>query len=245
MKDSINYTILRTGTKIKRALTVYQSIYSGSPGETHAHARIYRSPFLQNRLSSDEQIRNFRISKRHNPSPVLGSIQNVEMNMTNMASTCVVEHGCKPMSCTCFRWGASMTSWTCPNTKCTYDKQLQLGQQCPLYGKQAEGFDLSEFGKLLKQKRTFKKSTERRETRDSFEEESILPKMRFWKRQFLSFLPSIYLEMPRLWVRRPINSWGQQPCRKNTRVLPQKRINVTRELRDRVSRVVSLLCSPQ
>ena len=41
------------------------------------------------------------------------------------------------------------------------------GQQCPLCGKQAEGFDLSEFGNLLKQKRDFKKSIERSKKRET------------------------------------------------------------------------------
>jgi len=45
-----------------------------------------------------------------------------------------------------------MTSWTCPNTKCTYDMPLQSGQQCPLCREQAAGFNFSEFGNLLKQK---------------------------------------------------------------------------------------------
>ena len=45
-----------------------------------------------------------------------------------------------------------MTSWTCPNTKCTYDMPPQSGQQCPLCREQAAVFNFSEFGNLLKQK---------------------------------------------------------------------------------------------
>jgi len=48
---------------------------------------------------------------------------------------------------------------TCPNPKCPYDKQLQLGQQCPLCGKEAKEFNFNEFGDLLKDKNRFKKST--------------------------------------------------------------------------------------
>ena len=54
-----------------------------------------------------------------------------------------------------------MPKWTCPNTKCAYDKQLQPGQHCPLCGKEAKEFNFSEFGNLLKEKWGFKKSVER------------------------------------------------------------------------------------
>jgi ribosomal protein L37AE/L43A len=54
-----------------------------------------------------------------------------------------------------------MPACTCPNTKCTYDKQLQQGQHCPLCGREAKEFNFSEIGNLLKEKRGFKKSTER------------------------------------------------------------------------------------
>jgi ribosomal protein L37AE/L43A len=60
-----------------------------------------------------------------------------------------------------------MTSWTCPNTKCAFDKQLKQGQQCPLCERQAEGFDFSEFGDLLKEKRDFRKLTERNKKREA------------------------------------------------------------------------------
>jgi ribosomal protein L37AE/L43A len=55
----------------------------------------------------------------------------------------------------------NMLAWTCPNTKCTYDKQLQQGQHCPLCGKEAKGFKFSEFGNLLKEKWGFKRSVEK------------------------------------------------------------------------------------
>ena len=54
-----------------------------------------------------------------------------------------------------------MPKWTCPNTKCAYDKQLEPGQHCPLCGKEAKEFNFSEFGNLLKEKWDFKKSIER------------------------------------------------------------------------------------
>jgi len=67
-----------------------------------------------------------------------------------------------------------MPSWTCPNTKCTYDKQLQPGQTCPLCGQQAKGFDFSEFGNLLKEKWGLKKSKEKAE-----KQERISKKIKF------------------------------------------------------------------
>jgi DNA-directed RNA polymerase subunit M len=54
-----------------------------------------------------------------------------------------------------------MGSWTCPNTKCTYDKQLQPEQPCPLCGEQAKEFDSSELGNLWTQKWNLKKSIEK------------------------------------------------------------------------------------
>jgi DNA-directed RNA polymerase subunit M len=51
--------------------------------------------------------------------------------------------------------------WTCPNTQCTYDKELKSGQYCPLCGKEAQAFDFDEFGNLLKEKWNYKKSMEK------------------------------------------------------------------------------------
>ena len=53
-----------------------------------------------------------------------------------------------------------MSPWTWPNTKCTYDKQLQPGQRCPLCGKEAKEFKFGEFGNLMKEKDDFKKLVE-------------------------------------------------------------------------------------
>jgi len=54
-----------------------------------------------------------------------------------------------------------MGSWTCPNIKCTYDKQLQLRQRCPLCGEEAKEFNDSELANLWKQKWEYKKSIEK------------------------------------------------------------------------------------
>lgn len=50
---------------------------------------------------------------------------------------------------------------TCPNTKCTYDKNLKSGQHCPLCGKEAQVFDFDEYGILLKEKWQYKKKIEK------------------------------------------------------------------------------------
>jgi ribosomal protein L37AE/L43A len=67
-----------------------------------------------------------------------------------------------------------MPIWTCPNTRCTYDRQLQPGQRCPLCGKEAKEFEFSEFGDLLKEKWDFRKSMERTK-----EYERVLRRMKF------------------------------------------------------------------
>jgi ribosomal protein L37AE/L43A len=54
-----------------------------------------------------------------------------------------------------------MPARTCPNTKCTYDKNLKSGQHCPLCGKEAQAFNFDEFGILLKEKWQYKKKVEK------------------------------------------------------------------------------------
>jgi rubrerythrin len=54
-----------------------------------------------------------------------------------------------------------MDVWICPNPKCTYDKELQSGQKCPLCGEAAQEFTFSEIGNLLKQKWESRKGVER------------------------------------------------------------------------------------
>ena len=67
-----------------------------------------------------------------------------------------------------------MLSWTCPNPKCTYDKRLEPGQHCPLCGEEAKAFSFTEFGDILKEKWTLKKSIG-----GSKEQEKILGRMKF------------------------------------------------------------------
>ena len=67
-----------------------------------------------------------------------------------------------------------MPSWTCPNPKCTYDKRLEAGQHCPLCGEEAKGFNFTEFGEILKEKWSVKKSNAK-----SKEQEEVLRRMKF------------------------------------------------------------------
>jgi len=66
-----------------------------------------------------------------------------------------------------------MPSWTCPNPKCTYDKRLEPGQHCPLCGEEAKGFNFTEFGEILKEKWSFKKSKAK-----SKEQKEVLARMK-------------------------------------------------------------------
>ena len=54
-----------------------------------------------------------------------------------------------------------MPVWTCPNTKCTYDKNLKSGQKCPLCGTEAHAFNFDEYGILLKEKWQYKRKIEK------------------------------------------------------------------------------------
>ncbi len=70
-----------------------------------------------------------------------------------------------------------MPIWTCPNTKCPYDKQLQPGQQCPLCGNEAAEFKFNEFGNLMKEKDSFTKSIKKaRQYRDHLQRIEFCPK---------------------------------------------------------------------
>ncbi len=51
--------------------------------------------------------------------------------------------------------------WTCPNVKCSYDKELRSGQNCPLCGVEAREFTFREIDSLLEQKWESKKSVEK------------------------------------------------------------------------------------
>lgn len=87
-----------------------------------------------------------------------------------------------------------MPTWTCPNTKCTYDNQLQLGQHCPICGKEAEEFTFSEFGSLLKEKESFKKSLKKtKEHNDAMKTIKFCPKCGSTNINFpIFYLPSIW-----------------------------------------------------
>jgi ribosomal protein L37AE/L43A len=87
-----------------------------------------------------------------------------------------------------------MPSWTCPNTKCIYDKQLLPGQHCPLCGEQAKGLNFSEFGDLLKEKWSLKKSMMESEERERLlERRKFCPKCGSTNINFLIFYrPSIW-----------------------------------------------------
>ena len=54
-----------------------------------------------------------------------------------------------------------MPVWTCPNTKCTYEKDMKPGEKCPLCGQEAQPFDFDEFGRLLKEKWAYKKKIQK------------------------------------------------------------------------------------
>jgi DNA-directed RNA polymerase subunit M len=54
-----------------------------------------------------------------------------------------------------------MPVWTCPNTKCIYDKNLKSGQKCPLCGTEAQAFNFDDYGILLKEKWQYKKKIEK------------------------------------------------------------------------------------
>jgi len=56
-----------------------------------------------------------------------------------------------------------MSPWTCPNTKCVYDKQLEPQQRCQMCGIEAEQFAFSELGELWKQKWSLRKSLKKAE----------------------------------------------------------------------------------
>jgi hypothetical protein len=78
-----------------------------------------------------------------------------------------------------------------------YEKRLDPGQRCPLCGKEAKGFDFTEFGDILKEKWCLKKSIGRsKEQEEILRENEALPKMRFDKHRFSHFLPPFHLEMP-------------------------------------------------
>ena len=62
----------------------------------------------------------------------------------------------------------SFSKGTCPDTKCSYDKQLQPKQPCPLCGKEVKEFKFNEFGELLKKKWAYQKLVKQNEKYENF-----------------------------------------------------------------------------
>ena len=87
-----------------------------------------------------------------------------------------------------------MPSWTCPNSKCTYDKRLEPGQHCPLCGEEAKGFNFTEFGDILKEKWSLKKSTMK-----SKEQEEILGRMKFCPKCGSTNINFLIFYRPSIW----------------------------------------------
>ncbi len=87
-----------------------------------------------------------------------------------------------------------MPSWTCPNTKCSYDKQLQPGQHCPLCGEQAKEFKFREFGNLLNEKWDLKKSMDRAK-----KHERILRKVKFCPKCGSTNINFLVFYRPSIW----------------------------------------------
>jgi len=57
-------------------------------------------------------------------------------------------------------------AWACPNVRCVYDKELQVGQRCPLCGEEAREFKFSELDVLWRQKWDYKRSLEKARRRE-------------------------------------------------------------------------------
>ena len=60
----------------------------------------------------------------------------------------------------------SMNAWACPNAQCVYDKELRLGQRCPVCGEEAREFQFSELDVLWRQKWEYKKSLDEAKRRE-------------------------------------------------------------------------------
>jgi len=87
-----------------------------------------------------------------------------------------------------------MPIWTCPNTKCTYNKQLQPGQHCPLCGKEAKEFKFNDFGNLLKEKDGFRKSIEKTK-----EHERLLRRLKFCPKCGSTNINFLIFYRPSIW----------------------------------------------
>jgi len=87
-----------------------------------------------------------------------------------------------------------MVSWTCPNRKCTYDKQLEPGEHCPLCGEEAQGFSLNEFGNVLKEKWDIEKSIMREK-----KQERLLKRIKFCPKCGSTNINFLVFYRPSIW----------------------------------------------
>lgn len=87
-----------------------------------------------------------------------------------------------------------MPSWTCPNPKCVFDKQLERGQHCPLCGEEAKGFNFTEFGNILKEKWSLKKSIGKLK-----EQEEIMGRMKFCPKCGSTNINFLIFYRPSMW----------------------------------------------
>jgi DNA-directed RNA polymerase subunit M len=87
-----------------------------------------------------------------------------------------------------------MPSWTCPNPKCMYDKQLEQGQHCPMCGEEAKGFNFTDFGNILKEKWSLKKSIIK-----SKEQEEIMRRMKFCPKCGSTNINFLIFYRPSMW----------------------------------------------
>jgi RNA polymerase subunit RPABC4/transcription elongation factor Spt4 len=87
-----------------------------------------------------------------------------------------------------------MGSWTCPNTKCAYDKQLLPEQHCPLCGEKAKEFNISELDSLWKQKWEYKKSIEKAK-----KQKSILGRRKYCPKCGSTNLNFLIFYRPSIW----------------------------------------------
>jgi DNA-directed RNA polymerase subunit M len=87
-----------------------------------------------------------------------------------------------------------MPSWTCPNPKCTYDRRLEPRQHCPLCGEEAKGFNFTEFGDILKEKWSLKKST-----RMLKDQEEILARIKFCPKCGSTNINFLIFYRPSIW----------------------------------------------
>lgn len=87
-----------------------------------------------------------------------------------------------------------MPVWTCPNTRCTFDKELKSGQNCPLCGTEAKAFDFDAFGNLLKEKWNYKKSVEKAKA-----EEQMTRRIKYCPKCGSSNINSLVFYRPSMW----------------------------------------------